>query len=136
MALEGSASTYVSGLDCIYSRSQRGIVGCFFVSALFKCWARSDGSGTYNHSGKWATKARCIRNFVISWYETPPNHPLCMQKNPPCMHRTPSVWEFPGIPKKGPFSRREFQWEFQRFPTSGIPAVGIPSNYYLSRSYR
>jgi len=38
------------------------------------------------------------------------------------MHRTPSVWEFPGIPKKGPFSRREFQWEFQRFPTFGIPA--------------
>jgi len=50
-----------------------------------------------------------------------------VQKNPLCMHRTPSVWEFQGIPNKGPFSSREFQWEFQRFPTSGIPALGIPA---------
>jgi len=53
-----------------------------------------------------------------------------MQENPLCMHRTPSVWEFQGIPKKGPFSSREFQWEFRRFPTSGIPALGIPGNYF------
>gem|GEM_PF-6343454 len=48
MALEGSASTYVSDLNYINWRFQRGIVGCSFVSVLFKCRARSDGSGTYN----------------------------------------------------------------------------------------
>ena len=37
--------------------------------------------------------------------------------------------EFQGSPRKGPFLSREFQWEFQRFPTSGIPALGIPNNY-------
>ena len=69
-----------------------------------------------------------VRNFGMFQCEMPLKHPLCMQENPLCMHRTPSVWEFQGIPKKGPFSSREFQWEFQRFPTSGIPALGIPGN--------
>ena len=59
---------------------------------------------------------------------TPPPSPLCMQEKPLCMHRTPSVWKFQGIPQKGLFSSREFQWEFQRFPTSGIPALGIPGS--------
>jgi len=58
MALEGSTSTHVSDVDSIYWRFQKGAVGCFFVSALLKCRARSDGSGAYNHHGKWATKAR------------------------------------------------------------------------------
>ena len=98
-----------------------------FVSALFKWRARSYGSGAYNNHGKWATKARCMRNLVIFRYETPPKNPLCKQKNPLCMNRTPPLWEFLGIPKKGPFSRREFHREFQRFPTSGIPALRIPS---------
>ena len=41
----------------------------------------------------------------------------------------PSVCTEPPLYEKGPFSSREFQSEFQRFPTSGIPALGIPGNY-------
>ena len=66
-----------------------------------------------------------VRNFGMFQCEMPLNHPpLYARKNPlyaqnpPCMR----------IPKKGPFSSREFQWEFQRFPTSGIPTLGIPGN--------
>jgi len=114
MTLEGSVSTFVSDLDGIDWRFQRGAVGCFFVSAPFKCRARSDGSGAYNYNGKWAAKARCIRNLVISWYETPPKHPLCMQKNPLSIHITPSVWEFPW----NSHERAVFE--------AGIP-IGIPA---------
>jgi hypothetical protein len=66
-----------------------------------------------------------VRNFGMFQCEMPLKHPpLYARKtplyaqNPPCMR----------IPKKGPFSSREFQWEFQRFPTSGIPTLGIPGN--------
>jgi hypothetical protein len=66
-----------------------------------------------------------VRNFGMFQSEMPLKHPpLYARKNPlyaqnpPCMR----------IPKKGPFSSREFQWEFQRFPTSGIPTLGIPGN--------
>ena len=45
---EGIAGTSLSNLDYTYWRFQRGIVGCSFVSALFKFRARSDGSGTSN----------------------------------------------------------------------------------------
>jgi len=130
MTLEGSASTYVSDLGCIYWRLQWGIVGCFFVSALCICRARSDGSDAYNHHGKWATKARCIRNLVIYWYETPPKHPLCMQKEPLLYAQKPPLYgNSQEFPRNGPFwagnsdgnsldSRpREFPlWEFH-FPS-------------------
>ena len=146
MTLEGSASTYVSDLGCIYWRLQWGIVGCFFVSALCICRARSDGSDAYNHHGKWATKARCIRNLVIYWYETPPKPPsVCTE--PPLYGNSqefPRKGRFRGGNSKGNSSDsrpREFPlWEFEvtnRYVSTGstLPAlstIGFIYYWYVS----
>ena len=126
MTLEGSVSTYVSDVDCIYWRFQWGVAGYLSVSALFICQARSDGSGPYNHHGKWVTKARCIRNLVMYWYETPPKPPSVCKRTPSVCTEPPLYGNSQEFPRKGRFrggnsngnssdSRpREFPlWEFQ-----------------------
>jgi len=119
MALEGSASTYVSDLDGIDWRFQRGAVGCFFVSAPFKCRARSDGRGAYDYNGKWAAKARCIRNLVGDATKAPSlyaKEPPLYAQNPLCM----------GIPWNS-HERAVFE--------AGIP-MGIPAIPDLGNSRR
>ena len=67
-----------------------------------------------------------------SWNYLPCEHenPLCIQEIPLSIHRTPSVREFQGIPGIGLFSSRGIQMGIPtRLPTSGFPALGIPSKY-------
>jgi hypothetical protein len=122
MTIAGSVSGWLHGF--ISNADYIEVVNCYLVIALFKCRARSDGCDTSNQQPprQMSNQGAACKKFwgvpVRNATKTPPS--VCK--------KTPSVWEFQGIPKKGPFSSREFQWEFQRFPTSGIPALGIPGN--------
>ena len=61
-----------------------------------------------------------VRNFGMFQCKTPLKHPpLYARKRTD--HRSLTVWEFP--------QKKRFRAGFQRFPISGIPALGILGNY-------